>query len=106
MEAFGLDDLVDDLDRAAATVGKRANGVRDETKGAIRETAVDLAPIDDGELRAGIQETQDGVESTAGHAIPVEFGTYKDAPQPHMWPATDEHEGSFVEGLEDVAGDI
>lgn len=106
MEAMGLDDVIGDLDRAGATVETRANVVRDKTKSAVRETAVDLAPIDDGELRAGIQETEDGVESTASHAIPVEFGTYKDAPQPHMWPATDEHEGSFVEGLEDVAGDI
>lgn len=106
MEVFGIDSVVEDFARAASTIKAKTDDVVTKTKAAMSDTARDNAPVDDGELRDGIVETDDGVESTARHAIPVEYGTYKDQPQPYMDPAVDEHEPRFVEDLADAAGDI
>lgn len=106
MEVFGIDSLVEDFARAATTITAKTDDVVKDTKRAMRDTARDNAPVDEGELRDGIVETEDGIESTAGHAIPVEYGTYKDQPQPYMDPTVAEHEPRFVEDLADAAGDI
>jgi HK97 gp10 family phage protein len=106
MEVTGLIEVVTAFSQAAATIGTKADAAVDKTKGAIRETATADAPVDDGELRDSIQETDDGVVATAPHARFVEDGTYKDPPQPYMGPATDQHEPEFVEDLAEAAGDI
>lgn len=102
----GINDVAGDLAQAAATAPRRAKAVVDDTKRKIRTTARDNVAVDTGELRDSIRETDDGVEATARHAPFVEHGTYKDPPQPFMDPAADEHTPGFVQGLEEVAGDV
>ena len=99
IETTGLNELMADLTAAAVTIEPKVNVVRDHTKSKIRQTAVDLVPVDEGTLRDSIRETEDGVEATAPHADFVERGTYKDAPQPFMDPAADEHEDEFALGV-------
>lgn len=103
IEALGLEVLAADLAHAATGIGSRVEEVRDETKSAIAETARGLAPERTGELIASIEETEDGVEANARHAPFVEHGTWKDAPQPFMDPAVDQHEEEFVNGVADAA---
>jgi HK97 gp10 family phage protein len=105
-EVSGLEDVVAGFGRAASTIGARTRAVRDETKTAIKETAQEIVAVDEGELRDSIHETEEGVEATADHAEFVEWGTYKDAPQPFMDPAVDEHESSFIEGIAEAGADI
>lgn len=95
-----------DLGQAASSIESKERAVRDTTKAAIKETAVEIVPVHDGILRDSIEEFEDGVEATAAHAPFVEWGTYKDAPQPFMGPAADQHENAYVEGVADAASDI
>jgi HK97 gp10 family phage protein len=106
MEVTGAHELAVELAAAAATVGPKAEALAAKTRTDIKNTAVERVAVGEGILRDSIRETGDGVEATADHARFVEDGTYKDAPQPFMGPALDEHEEPFVTGLEVIAGDI
>lgn len=105
MSAFGLMELAAELGEAAATIGAKTKAVQNETKEAVRDTMVDTVAVLTGELQGSIEITEDGVEATAPHAPFVEYGTYKDPPQPFADPALDAHEDEFVKGIED-AGDL
>lgn len=106
LQVIGLENVLADFAEAAASAPERADKVVDKTKTKIRDTARDNAPVRTGEFRDGIVETEDGVEATAPHSPFVEFGTVNMGPQPTVFPAADQHEGEFVSGLEDVAGDV
>lgn len=59
-----------------------------------------VAPVDSGELRAGISSGRTGtlsaaVRSSAPHSAMVEYGTSKMAPQPYMLPAAQATCGGF-----------
>lgn len=106
-----LTKLIYDFGTAPAKVEEGAHSAVAETMDAIVETAKDNAAVDTGELRDSIDweeiTTSSGEVSadagpTAPHGRHVEWGTYKDPPQPFMGPATDEHEHELDERLGDV----
>lgn len=105
IQAVGLVELIGELGVASASIEAKAREAEDKTKNDIRDTAVSNVPVLTRELQDSIEVTEDGVEATAPHAEFVEFGTYKDAPQPYMGPAADAHEPEFVKAIED-AGEL
>ena len=77
---------------AAAEAAK--NGVR----GSVAETARGLVPVDTGETRDSIVETEEGV-TAGGAALYLEFGTYKMASRPFLRPAADSASEFDVAGI-------
>lgn len=101
-EVSGLDFVAGGLATAAATAPTRARAAETKVGAAVKETAVETVAVDEGELRDSIEQEGGEVRATARHAPFVEFGTYKDAPQPFMGPALDEHEDEFVDEVGDI----
>lgn len=57
------------------------------------------APVVTGALRESIVSDEEGFGATVDYAPFVEFGTYKDPPQPFVFPAGDEAEPVFTAGV-------
>lgn len=77
-----------------------------EAVGAAAETyAKELCPVDTGHLRDSITHSVDDntvyLSSDVEYAPYVEFGTYKQKPQPFMGPAMQDHLDEYKAILED-----
>lgn len=77
-----------------------------EAVGAAAETyAKELCPVDTGHLRDSITHSVDDdtvyLGSDVEYAPYVEFGTYKQKPQPFMGPAMQDHLDEYKSILED-----
>lgn len=96
--------LADDLKAAGGKVRYQvAKAVADTTE-QVRAAAEARAPRRTGTLAGSITGSARGlrgtVEATARYAEFVEYGTYKDEPQPFMAPAADEADRSFPPDVE------
>lgn len=106
----GLVSWIGDLVEAGVSAPRRAaDAVRGATE-ATAQTMRETVPVHDGILRDSIETEVNGLtgeaRATAPHAPFVEYGTFKDPPQPYASPAADEHFPEFEKELGDVAGDI
>jgi HK97 gp10 family phage protein len=104
-DVSGLETLANDLRSAGQRVRTEQTKVVRGTVERIRADAQARAPHGPtGDLKAGIEGTSRGlfgvVRSTVRYAAFVEFGTYKDAPQPHMIPAAEAGEGQYLSDTE------
>lgn len=110
MRVEGVNEVAADLGKAAATVTARASEVIRKTAVKIASTAGDLAPVRTGALRKSIKADHRGLSADIGSSVPyagfVEYGTYKDSPQPFMGPALAHHEGDLVKEMEELGGDV
>lgn len=99
--------LAGDLRSAGAMAAVRAADAVGDAADETRDAAKSLAPKLTGALADSITVEGGGLERevTTGvpYAIFVEYGTYKDAPQPFMWPAASVADRVLVEAIEDVA---
>lgn len=106
--------LTKDLHRASDEVKDRALDVAADVIDKVRATGQQLVPRDTGATADSITsevKAEDGyIAAEAGpttrHAVFVEFGTWKDAPQAFMGPALDRHSHEWEERLLDAASDI
>lgn len=107
-----LRSLSSDLATSSQRVGaKAAKAVRDGAK-RIANDAKRAAPRNTGALAASIKTSTTGdgrsgtlsatVEPTVRYAPFVEFGTFKDAPQPFLFPAMEKHEGDILREIADA----
>ena len=109
MIVTGIDDVLAGLLGAIATVDGHTKEAASEAAARIEATAKSLAPKLTGALAASIttDPTKTGAEigPTVRYAPFVEYGTWKDAPQPFMGPAADAHEDDLATLLADRVGD-
>jgi len=106
MTVTGSDTLRRNLARLAGAERRQAQTDGLEAGARIVETHSKLlCPVDTGFLRNSIQV--DSVTATEAIIAPhteyaehVEFGTERQAAQPYMRPAIDEHEGEIVAAIE------
>jgi HK97 gp10 family phage protein len=96
---FGMDRLLAKLDEAPGRVVDAADLTLHQGAEDIEQRAKDLAPVDAGELRDGMNASRIAVsrdtvdfqmESEAPHTIHVEFGTSDQPAKPMIRPAFDE----------------
>lgn len=99
-----------DLGKAPARIGREGSKAVRKAGRQVQQTAKKIAPKLTGELQGSIEITNQGdgrssalsvtVTATSAHAMFVEYGTYKDAPQPFMAPAGDAALAELVAGIE------
>jgi HK97 gp10 family phage protein len=110
MIVTGLTEVLAGFLGEIATVDGHAKEATKETAERIEATAKSLAPKLTGALAASIttDPTVTGAEvgPTARYAPFVEYGTWKDAPQPFMGPAAEAHEDDLAKFLEDRVGEL
>lgn len=101
-----VDAVAAELAAAGPKVAKQSGKVLDEVGEATRGLAQQLAPKLTGALAASIDVTGTGMERVVGTGVPyaiyVEFGTYKDSPQPFMGPAGDLAGQALAAGMADI----
>ena len=99
-------DIAAELGAAGGKVEKAAGTVVQRTASGLEADARSSAPVRTGALRDSIHASGSGtewsVEASAPHALFVEFGTYKDAPQPFLFPHADRAEAELEEGLTEI----
>lgn len=108
MTVRGGEQLRRNLNRLAGAERRRAQQDGLEAGARVVETyAKLLVPVDTGFLRNSIQV--DEVTPVEAYIAPhtdyaefVEFGTERQAAQPYMRPALDEHEGEIVQAVRDT----
>lgn len=111
-----LQELSSKLSDGGTRVGaKAANAVRAGAAQISRDAAA-AAPRRSGALAGSIQTTFSGsgsggtmsatITPTARYAPFVEFGTYKDRPQPFLFPAFERHSEDVVREIADATRDI
>jgi HK97 gp10 family phage protein len=109
MIVTGIDDVLAGLLGAIATVDGHTKEAASEAAARIEATAKNLAPKLTGALAASIttDPTKTGAEigPTVRYAPFVEYGTWKDPPQPFMGPAAERHEDDLATFLADRVGD-
>ena len=111
MQAVGLTDLIAGLAKEAASVDNLASGAVARTAQKVEAAARSLAPEGPtGDLKRSIEssisKTRAEVGPTVRYGRFVEYGTYKDAPQPYMGPAADQHGEGLVKEIERVIGEL
>jgi HK97 gp10 family phage protein len=110
MIVIGLDDVLAGLLREIATADGHAKTATAEAAARIEAAAKSLAPKLTGALAASIttDPTKNGAEvgPTVRYAPFVEYGTWKDPPQPFMGPAAERHEADLAKFLEDQVGEL
>lgn len=105
----GLNRVAADFSKAAAEAKPRATEAVTNVIEKVEETAKTFVPVDTGATRDSISSE---VTASAGmvtgeagpttrHAVFVEWGTYKDAPQAFMGPALDRHSHELEQSLID-----
>ena len=111
----GLDDLVAGLRKEGALAKARGDAATAKVAERVRTTGQELAPKGsrphEGEdLAPSIRTDRRGsrfeVGPTARHGGFMEYGTYKDAPQPYMGPAVNKHEPELEQELSRLVGDL
>lgn len=110
-----LQELAHALDGAPGRVGARAAKVVRDGGNRIAREAAAAAPRRTGALASSIKVTFSGdgrsgslsatVTPTARHAPFVEFGTYKDRPQPFLFPAFERHQDAIMRDLGNAVRD-
>lgn len=105
--------LAADLGEAPARLGKEGAKVVRDVAEQVKSTAASSAPKRTGALANSIQVITKGsgraaqmsalIKANIRYAGFVEFGTYKDAPQPFMAPAGDAAVAALSTGLEVAA---
>lgn len=115
MIAEGLDQVINDFTRASVRVKLGAVEAVKRVASKIEQSAKSLAP--EGSRDHGGQDLSDSIHvslsgsmaeigPSARHGAFVEYGTYKDAPQPYLWPAYGKHASELVSEFERLGGDI
>ena len=111
----GLTDLMAGLEKEWAQVEARGEEAVKSTAKKIEATSKEMAPKGDrphsgpkiiDSIRTDGKGTFREVGPTARHGRFMEFGTFKDAPQPYMGPAADRHEADLVKELERLVGNL
>lgn len=102
----GMTRLADRMLNAIPAVQRAIEGAVEKAVDEIHTDATSAAPVLTGELKGSIEKEVDGthgrVFTELRYAQYVEFGTYKDQPQPFMTPAGDKQQRKFpnrVRGL-------
>lgn len=102
-----LEALAAEYKQAGTRIRREQRKVVAATVQAITSDAQAAAPVRSGELRGGIEGTVRGlrgkVEATTRYSFAMEYGTYKDAPQPFMTPAVDANEPRYLADSEAAA---
>lgn len=103
-----LEELAADMGKAGARVRREQTKVVKETVDRIATHAQQNAPQGPtGDLRENIKPYAAGlrgaVVSGVRYAAFVEFGTYKDAPQPYLIPAAEANEAQYLADSEAAA---
>ena len=105
---------VSELEALAAEYKQAGTRIRREQRKVVRSTVESItsdaraaAPVRTGELQGSIEGTVRGlrgkVEASARYSFSMEYGTYKDAPQPFMTPAVDANEPRYLADSEAAA---
>jgi HK97 gp10 family phage protein len=116
----GLSDLLTGLEKESILAKASGAAVVAKTAKRIEATAEQLAPKGGDPrgrgpnrppLAPSIESTKIGdaaweIGPTALQGRFMEYGDYKDAPQPFMGPATDAHEDEIADGLEKLVGNL
>ena len=109
MIVSGIDDVLTGLAGFIASADRHSQESAKEAAARIEATAKSLAPKVTGALAASITSdpTKTGAEigPTVRYAPFVEYGTWKDAPQPFMGPAAEAHADDLATFLADRVGD-
>ena len=109
MIVTGIDDVLAGLLGAIATVDGHTKEAASEAAARIEATAKSLAPKLTGATAASIEVSGRGTTREVGPTTPwapfVEYGTWKDPPQPFMGPAAERHEDDLATFLADRVGD-
>jgi len=112
---LGLDELVSALASEGKETERRASNAVGRVAQMVKSTAIELAPKGDRphegpkiaeSMTITGQGTRREVGPTARHGAFMEYGTYKDAPQPYMGPAADMHEDALVNELWREVGEL
>jgi HK97 gp10 family phage protein len=102
-----LEAYAQDIKRAGVRVRREQRKVVKETTSRVEQSARSHVPVRTGQLQSSIEGSVRGmkgtVTATARYATFVEYGTYKDAPQPFMTPALEENEGQYLADSEAAA---
>jgi HK97 gp10 family phage protein len=110
MIVLGLDDVLAGFLREIATADGHASDASMETAERVEATARAIAPKLTGATAASIHvdRTKNGAEvgPTTPWAPFVEYGTWKDAPQPFMGPAAERHQDELAKFLQDRVGEL
>ena len=107
----GLKELEAGLASEGFLAEARGSAAVAKTAVKVERTAKQLAPVGaTGELQRSIETTRSKTRAeigpTARYGGFMEFGTYKDVPQPYMGPALDQHEGDLVDELTKLVGEL
>lgn len=106
----GLEAVIAAFTSAGVEAAAKAGIALAEATNKVSETAKSTAPRQTGALSGSITPSVSGTvgEVTAGirYAGFVEYGTYKDAPQPYMGPALDAVAPSFIADMQSIAADV
>ena len=109
---------MDDLDRLSADLGNAGREAARRANTAVAKAAADgsaiaqsKAPVDTGHHRSGIgweMKAAGHAEfgATSNYAPPLEYGTYKMAPRPHILPAADAVIPSLEAAIAQIAGEV
>lgn len=110
MIVSGLDDLIAGLLHEAVAAEANGRKATSETARKVEAKAKSLAPKRTGALARSIStdETENGSEvgPTVRYASFVEYGTWKDAPQPFMGPAAEGAEDDLAGNLSKLVGEL
>ena len=107
-----LDQLAADLAQAAVTVEREAPVVVGFAAGKVEQSARNRAPVRTAKLRGSIHTVRSlaglsaEVVADSDHAVFVEYGTSRMAPEPFMAPAADDAETDFVAAMTALGGDV
>jgi HK97 gp10 family phage protein len=111
MRIDGLDKLRQAFKNAPTEVRKLLRPVVLERATKLAETARRIVPVVTGELRDSIKvvptrSVAARVIATAGHALPIEFGTERNNAHPFMRPAAETNRGPFVSDMTAAGRDL
>lgn len=103
--------LANDLKVSGAKAKKTAGAVIRKTAADIAADAINLSPVDTGNLKSSIGVKKVGaleaeIGPTAEYGIYLELGTSRMPAQPFMGPATDRRIPGFVQAMGQIADGI
>ena len=107
----GLETLIIGLAKEGTLANARCASIVKQTAKRVEAAARNLAPQGPtGDLKASITTRITGaraeIEPTVRYGAFVEFGTFKDRPQPFMGPAADSEGSDLSRRIEKVVGNL